>query len=252
MFDDNSDVTVVITSCGRFDLLQKTLESFVKYNNYPIKKAIITEDSGLDEVHSAIPESMRKYCETIINRPKLGQIASIDLAYSKVDTPYIFHCEDDWEFYRPNFIEDSKLILEQRPDILQVWLRSYYHDIAIHSGYHYLGERELVEGIPCYHVLSTKEGWYGFSFNPGLKRLSDYKQIGQYGQFGGEKALSIEYHRTGMKVLTLENDAVAHIGFGSHIEDIREKEKKKRRKRKDKQLKAVLLVFGFIAGALIF
>ena len=39
------DVSLVITSCGRFDLLEKTLDSFFRYNTYPIKKVIITEDS---------------------------------------------------------------------------------------------------------------------------------------------------------------------------------------------------------------
>jgi len=39
------DVTAVITSCGRFDLLEETLDSFFEFNTYPIKKIIITEDS---------------------------------------------------------------------------------------------------------------------------------------------------------------------------------------------------------------
>ena len=41
----NDEVSLVITSCGRFDLLEETLDSFFKYNTYPIKKIIITEDS---------------------------------------------------------------------------------------------------------------------------------------------------------------------------------------------------------------
>lgn len=39
------EVTLVITSCGRFDLLKRTLDSFFEKNTYPIKKIIITEDS---------------------------------------------------------------------------------------------------------------------------------------------------------------------------------------------------------------
>ena len=39
------DVSLVITSCGRFDLLKRTLDSFFEKNTYPIKKIIITEDS---------------------------------------------------------------------------------------------------------------------------------------------------------------------------------------------------------------
>lgn len=37
-FSENSNVSLVITSCGRFKLLKRTLESFDNYNTYPIKK----------------------------------------------------------------------------------------------------------------------------------------------------------------------------------------------------------------------
>jgi hypothetical protein len=40
-------VTIVLTSCNRPDLLKKTLESFIKHNTYPIKEAIIIDDSGI-------------------------------------------------------------------------------------------------------------------------------------------------------------------------------------------------------------
>jgi hypothetical protein len=39
------EVTLVITSCNRIDLLKKTIASFERFNTYPIKKAIIIEDS---------------------------------------------------------------------------------------------------------------------------------------------------------------------------------------------------------------
>ncbi|MFP3527750.1 glycosyltransferase family 2 protein, partial [Pantoea sp. SIMBA_072] len=73
-----------------------TLESFDRYNTAPIREVFITEDSGDDAVHGAVPEHWKPYCKVFVNRPKLGQLPSIDLAYSHVKTPYIFHCEDDW------------------------------------------------------------------------------------------------------------------------------------------------------------
>lgn len=45
-FSLKSDVTLVITSCNRFDLLKKTIESFSRNNTYPIREVIIIEDSG--------------------------------------------------------------------------------------------------------------------------------------------------------------------------------------------------------------
>ena len=54
-----------------------------------------------------------------------GQVKLIDQAYAQVDTPYIFHLEDDWEFHRPGFMEKSRAFLEADPKILLVWLRAW-------------------------------------------------------------------------------------------------------------------------------
>lgn len=118
-FSDQSDITLVVTSCGRFDLLKRTLETFDLFNTADIREVFITEDSVDEAVRLAIPGHWRSHCSFLVNRPKLGQLASIDLAYESVNTPYIFHCEDDWAFYRSGFVEGSKVVLELRPDILQ-------------------------------------------------------------------------------------------------------------------------------------
>ena len=36
---------------------------------------------------------------------RAGQIPAIDAAYAHVDTEFIFHCEDDWEFTSAGFVE---------------------------------------------------------------------------------------------------------------------------------------------------
>jgi len=50
--------------------------------------------------------TLQRIFEVLVKNPverfklkNIGQIKSIDKAYSMVDTEYIFHCEDDWEFY---------------------------------------------------------------------------------------------------------------------------------------------------------
>ena len=34
--------------------------------------------------------------DVLVNKKRMGQLFSIDKAYSLVTTEYIFHCEDDW------------------------------------------------------------------------------------------------------------------------------------------------------------
>ena len=49
-----NDVTVVITSCGRVNLLRETIDSFITFNTYNIAEIILIDDSGDPGVHSEI------------------------------------------------------------------------------------------------------------------------------------------------------------------------------------------------------
>ncbi|MFW0756571.1 glycosyltransferase family 2 protein [Pseudomonas sp. H11T01] len=247
-FCQESDITLVVTSCGRLDLLKHTLESFDRFNTAPIREVFITEDSGDDGVRAAIPAHWKDHCTFFVNRPKLGQLASIDLAYEQVKTPFIFHCEDDWEFYRPGFVEDSRTILELRPQILQVWLRNYVYDLHVHSPYISLGAREVVGGVPCYPLLSDKPEWQSFSLNPGLRRLKEYRICAPFTGYGGEKALSQRYAELNLTAVTLEGDAVLHTGFGLHVETPAERQRKARRSRREQIKLALVLLLGVCIG----
>jgi hypothetical protein len=99
--------------------------------------------------------------------------------------------------------------------------------------------------------MSNKPDWQGFSFNPGLRRLNDYHDIGKYGDYDHEKSLSKLYHDKGMWAATLEADAVAHTGFGSHVPDIRENKKKAKKKFKATLTAIALIVFSSVIGYLL-
>ena len=251
IFSKDSDITLVVTSCGRFDLLEKTLASYDEFNTAPVREVFITEDSGDKAVEKCIPEHWREHTTFFINVPRLGQLRSIDLAYSHVTTPYVFHCEDDWAFYRPGFVEESRALLEAEPQALQVWLRSFAHDLQTHSPYVYLGEREITDGIPYYRVGSNKEDWQGFSFNPGLRRLADYRRHAPYAGHDGEKNLSRLYAQEQRYALILENDAVLHTGFGEHVSIPKERAKKARRKKHERLRLLLLFLIGLIVGFIL-
>ena len=132
-----NNITVVLTSCNRPKELTPTLISFFKYNTYSLKKIIIIDDSGInnciDECLKHIPLNIEQ--QIIYNEQNIGQIRSIDKAYSFVDTEYIFHCEDDWEFYDYGFIEKSIEILEKNNKIFTVWLREYINFKVVKNGH---------------------------------------------------------------------------------------------------------------------
>ena len=202
-----SDVTLVVTSCGRPDLLERTLESFFALNEYPLAGTIIIEDGPANPPVFPVPD-----LTYLANGVRIGQVNSIDRAYSLVQTPYVLHWEDDWETYRGGFIEPSLEILERYSDILQVWIRA--HDDT---------EGHPIVQLPQFNVptISTDdEGWDGFKWAPGLRRMSDYRRIGGYSQFkhrnsfGSELAISNAYHALGYHAAILPDPAgyVRHTG----------------------------------------
>jgi GT2 family glycosyltransferase len=212
-------VTVVLTSHNRPNELKTTLNSFFKYNTYPIYKIIIIEDSGIpnciDESIKEIPDNVEKCI--IYNEKNIGQSKSIDKAYNLVETEYIFHCEDDWEFYDYGFIEKSFEILKLNEKIFMVHLRGY-KNLKIIDNWHPINpiiHNNLFRYLDIYG--NEKDGWYGFSFNPGLRRFKDCKAFMPYGEKSGfvEKVLSrIYYENKYLCAITLnEKGYVRHIGF---------------------------------------
>ena len=100
-------ISFVLTSCGRVDLLDRTLESFFNFNNFPIEEFYLTEDSVDNITYSHIRKKWGGKLHLLFNKKKKGQIQSIVDVYKLIKTPYIFHCEDDWVYTRKNFIQDS-------------------------------------------------------------------------------------------------------------------------------------------------
>jgi len=233
-------VTFVLTSCGRLDLLEQTLNSFFRYNNYPIEKYIIVEDSTDPMVFEACKNLNSKFgnkLEFIFNEEKLGQTKSIDLAYSYVDTPYVFHCEDDWQFFSRGFIQKSLSVLRSRPDILQAWIRpktdGMLNSIATNVFF-------TEDGVPFRRVMpvsfytgrvlengekETVMNYMGFSFNPGLKRIKDYNILGSGGYHVArlEHEIDAFYRDLGFSVVSITNNDmdgyVKHIGYERRVEN---------------------------------
>jgi|CXWL01.1.fsa_nt_gi hypothetical protein len=207
--------SVVVTSCGRFDLLRHTLQSLKDNLDQPPNAWIIIEDSGDERVRSVTAE-LGLDAEIILNRPQLGQMKSIDKAYAQVKTPYAFHCEDDWEFFRGGFIGESFAILEARPDVSIVCLRPRSEQNKLVRD----APSETVEGVRMFTLdPSLHPEYFSYAFNPGLRRMADYHAIGPFAPLGHEEDVSYHFKRAGFRLANLEAPAVKHIGDDRHVLD---------------------------------
>lgn len=224
-------IALVVTSCGRTALLHKTLETFARYNTHPLYEAVIVEDGGLEhdqaflaQVLNLAPENLR-----IIKNPQnIGQLRSIDRAYAAVRSEYIFHCEDDWEFYSAGFIEESLDILKTDPKLFCVWIRAHNDT----NGHPIDSDIKLTtDGTGYYHMMLGYRGvWNGFTFNPGLRRTSDCLIVGPYSELPiaheikgrtkiTESDISIHYYRLGYisAISSSVGGYVKHIGQDHHL-----------------------------------
>lgn len=238
MNKNNFEYTVVLTSCGRFDLLRQTVKTFLQFVDIAPKEFIITEDSGDEKVKDALIGLDAPF-KFIINNPRLGQAKSADKAYSMVKTEYIFHCEDDWEFFRSGFIAESLILLKQFPKVSVVMLRGRDE----HRKLRQLQAETLekVRFVRAYPKLHRK--FFSYGYGVGLRRLSDYKLLVSFAAVGGEDRISCAFKSLGFATAHLEIPAICHIGWGEHIPDIGQKESKFFIKRKIKryQQKFILL-----------
>ncbi|MDO5088561.1 MAG: glycosyltransferase, partial [Leptotrichiaceae bacterium] len=196
---------------------EKTLDSFFEKNTYPIKKIVITEDSTegkkLKKLISRYEN--KKYIpeiHLIINEKREGQLKSIDKAYKEVDTEYIFHCEDDWEFLRKGFIEKSISLLEEDPKLLLVGLRGkedFKEDFFKEEDY-------ISENGTAYYEVKREI----FTYNPSLKRKKDSDLFGSHEKLKDELyelALSEFYKKKGYRAVYFKDKYVRHIGTKRHV-----------------------------------
>ena len=210
-------VTVVFTSCGRFNLLKETVNSFLEFNTYPIEEYIIIENSGNPESIIEIKNIFKdvENINIIFNETNIGQVSSIDKSYSFVKTDYIFHCEDDWKFINYNFIEKSMDILEEIPNISNVNIRK--RNDGTKGSFHPInGPFNLSNGTIYYLYQQNYLGvWHGFSWNPGLRRYKDYELIKPYKKYTNEQGVNQKMKELNFFAACLDECYCIHIGENS-------------------------------------
>ena len=63
-------ITFVLTSCGRVELLNKTLDSFFNFNDYEIEEMFLVEDSLNQNVYEDIKKKWGDKLTLLFNKKK--------------------------------------------------------------------------------------------------------------------------------------------------------------------------------------
>lgn len=209
---DPTKLSVVLTSCGRFDLLEQTVASFLRH--FDTDSVLIAEDAG-DTAAAAAFAAKVPQVEIRVNNPRLGQMRSIDALYASVQTPYVLHLEDDWKFTGGVDLDKVVRFLETRPDISVVCIGYRFDKRFRHSA-----RKTTQDGIDYWiWDLDAHPKWFSYSFNPSVGRLALWRDLGPYARFATEEGLSQFTKAKGMRIAMVVPSLAEHIGEKRHADD---------------------------------
>jgi glycosyltransferase involved in cell wall biosynthesis len=210
-----SEVTLLITSFNRPDLLQRTVDSVLKYANYDFADKIIIEDSGDTAMNKHLLLDYPDW-HLIIHSQTKGGYESIDQAYQYIETSYVLHIEDDWEFTHGGFMEQAIEVLDHDKTIMQVSLE---HNSVMGT----LPEVHNANGVEYQIVGEDINGWWhGFTCHPSVRSMEGYEKTKPWVQWSGkeeelfhrELKVGLEYFRLGYKAAILKDSYCIHTGLG--------------------------------------
>jgi glycosyltransferase involved in cell wall biosynthesis len=208
-------VTLVITSFNRRDLLERTINSILKFANYTFTEIIIIEDSGDKDMNDYLSQTYKDY-RLILHTENKGAYESIDEVYSLIKTPYVMHVEDDWEFIAGDFVISAIEVIKYDDTIMQV---NFEHNPVMGT----LPEILYANGVQYQIVGTDVDGWWhGFTCHPSLRSMTGYQRTKPWTQWSTkeeglshrELKIGLEYFRLGYKAAILKESYCIHTGLG--------------------------------------
>lgn len=204
----NSQITLCLTIGLRPDLLRKTLTSLSSC--WQVGKVIAINDFRDAPTNQAFKEIFPNGHLISLDR-QLGHHAAVDQMYRLVDTPYVFHCEDDWLFDQPIDFSGAMRLLNEKSDISQICLRKI-SDFNFASA-----DKEKItslhhSGVDYCMLHNLHPQWYGYTFNPHLMKMDLWRELGEYSHFKKERHISRTLRKQGMFTAFLDPGVCHHIG----------------------------------------
>jgi GR25 family glycosyltransferase involved in LPS biosynthesis len=231
-------VVLTMTSCKRFDLLQRTINSMIE-NISDISSQVaqwIVVDDNSSESDRQLMKIMYPFITWIFKGPaEKGHPRSMNMILDLVKQSgckYHFHVEDDWEFFiKDRYIERCIRILNENPNYGQALVNIDYtedqktaNDIwgsqilytnsgeryALHR--HFTGQQldEESKKVGCANNLY----WPHFSLRVGVTKTQVYDSVGKFNENAQhfEMEYAQRYVAKGFKTAFLDGIHTTHIG----------------------------------------
>jgi GR25 family glycosyltransferase involved in LPS biosynthesis len=235
-------VTLTITSCKRFALFKKTVNSFLNccQDLHKIDRWICVDDNSSTEDREEMKKLYPFFEFHFKNLDCKGHPQSMNLIRDLVKTPFMFHMEDDWHFFaKIPYITNTMDVLGQDTNIKQCLLNRNYSETeettiiggeyktSITGRRYYVHEHvktpeELEKWTNAHGNGMNCNYWPHFSLRPGLWSTTIMKNLGKFDEncLHFEKVYAEKYISKGWKTAFLEGIYCLHIGrLTSEIND---------------------------------
>lgn len=193
-------VTMSITTCKRFDLFEKTINSFINCCDVEIiDEWICVDDNSSEEDRDKMKELYPFFTFIFKTKDQKGHANSMNIIRNNIKTPYLLHMEDDFKFFsKREYIKNALEVLGHNNKIGQCLFNKNYteteNDIIVKGGEFFQTNggfryyvHEFANTAEKLLLWSQKHGnsqssnyWPHFSFRPSLLRTEIYKEIGEF------------------------------------------------------------------------
>ncbi len=225
-------VTLSITTCKRYELFEKTVNSFLNHciDIHLISRWICIDDNSSEQDRIKM-RSKYPFFEFVWKTiDQKGHASSMNMIKDMVDTPFLFHLEDDWQFYyKASYIQPCLHVLYNDSTLGQCLLNKNYsetfEDVSIHGGIFQTtpyGQRYYIhEYQPDDSLFREKYGkcpsvayWPHFSLRPGMNKMCVWKKIGTFDDSSEHFELNYatRFMEEGFKTAFLDFMCCTHIG----------------------------------------
>ncbi|MEI6372039.1 MAG: glycosyltransferase family 25 protein, partial [Nostocales cyanobacterium ELA608] len=190
-----------ITTCKRFDLFEKTMNSIMNCfeDIDKIDYWICVDDNSSEEDRQKMQKLYPFFTYYFKSKEEKGHPQSMNIIREKVLTPYLFHLEDDWKFFeRKPYITECLDVLSSDGSIGQCLINRNYaeisSDIDVKGGVfhstnnglrYYIHEyckdsEEFQKWVQRYGNCKSSNYWPHFSFRPSLMKTYVIKELGEF------------------------------------------------------------------------
>ncbi|MBM4189762.1 MAG: hypothetical protein FJ210_03460 [Betaproteobacteria bacterium] len=208
-----NNVTLCLTMGRRPELLRQTLTGLFANAQFD---SVIAINDFRDEQTNTVFQEMCPHGQLISLDRQLGHHAAVDYMYSKVKTPWIFHCEDDWLFQKPIDLQHLIKVLQAQQWMSGICMRQRSDFVlSLRDEEKVLFER--YDDLAFYRLDPIHAQWHGYTFNPHLASIDLWHSIGPFSAFKKERHISCAIRKKGLIVPYWVDGGCAHLGENDSV-----------------------------------